>query len=271
MKNKEKKPKSKARNIIEWVLTCVIGAVFLFVAAANISKLLTRNAYGEGTSFGYGVFYVQTNSMEPSYKTGSAIITYKYKPQEIIEHFDKIKDLDLKKTDERCINLTFNDEYSVKHPTGIPGISEQTPITKAIMTHQMFKYEINTSKQEGNGRYIFYVHGINEDSDNYRPYQYQVFTEKELIGEVKVSSGFLGTLTKMLTSVWGLLICLLIPGLYLIIVSVLDMFKAYNNDEEFDSSGTNTGSSAIEGMSQSDYERLKQEMIDEMLNGKGKK
>ena len=43
MAEKEKKPKSKARKIIEWVLFGIFGAGCALVLAANISGMLTKN------------------------------------------------------------------------------------------------------------------------------------------------------------------------------------------------------------------------------------
>lgn len=271
MKKIQKRPKSKVQNIIEWSLTGVIGVVFLFVAACNISKLSTKNSYGYGNSFGYSYYVVLTDSMEPSYKVNTAIITHKDSPEEIYKAFNEIKDLDLSVTDERTINLTFVDAYKGKHASEIPLITNQTNPTKAVMTHQLFKCEINENKKEGEGRYLFYVHGINNDCEKYPTNQYQVFTEKELLGRVKSNSKFLGGLSKFLTSVWGLFICLLIPALYLIIQSVIDIFKAYATDEETSSSIPNTSSGTLNNVSDEEYQKLKEEMINDMLNGKDKK
>lgn len=272
MEKQEKKPKSKLRKAIEWTGTALLGIVFAFVAVCNVAKLLTRNEYGLGTSFGYSSYVVLTNSMEPSYKVKTAIIAYKDDPQKICDMFDEIKDLNLEMDDERNINLTFFDAYKGKHPTGIDSINNQTSPIKAVMTHQMFRYEIDESKTEGQGRYIFFVHGINTESENYKPNQYQVFTEKELLGRVVQNSVVLGAISQFLTSVWGLFICLLIPALYLIISSVIDVYKAVKmkEDEEDLVVDTQDGSTSVNEISEEQYEKLKKEMINEMINGKSK-
>ena len=272
MEKQEKKPKSKLRKAIEWTGTALLGIVFAFVAVCNVAKLLTRNEYWQGTSFGYSSYVVLTNSMEPSYKVKTAIIAYKDDPQKICDMFDEIKDLNLEMDDERNINLTFFDAYKGKHPTGIDSINNQTSPIKAVMTHQMFKYEIDESKTEGQGRYIFFVHGINTESENYKPNQYQVFTEKELLGRVVQNSVVLGAISQFLTSVWGLFICLLIPALYLIISSVIDVYKAVKmkEDEEDLVVDTQDGSTSVNEISEEQYEKLKKEMINEMINGKSK-
>ena len=273
MESKVKKPKSKVRKIIEWVGTIILGIIFLFAAVCNIAKIATRNEYGEGNAFGYSSYVVLTDSMEPVYPVKTAIITYKEKPETILENWNAIKDLNLPSTDERCINLTFMDAYQQPQMSGFSDYTDQTTPTKAVMTHQLFNIKVDNTKQEGEGKYIFFVHGINISEHQAQAGQYQAFTEKELLGVVKMNSKFIGGISGFLSSVWGLLICLLIPCLYIVITSVLDIFKAYKDDDEPVAEGPNgeVSSNSIENMSQEDYEKLKQEMINEMLNGKGDK
>ena len=81
---------------------------------------------------------------------------------------------------------------------------------------------------------------------------------------------------KILAFLMPLFICLLIPCLYIVITCVLDIFKAYHSDDEEEKLATEGASgdapkgNNIDNMSKEDYEKLKQEMINEMLNGKGK-
>ena len=278
MESKVKKPKSKARKIIEWIGTIILGIVFVFAAVCNIAKLTTRNEYGEGNAFGFSSYLVLTDSMEPLYPVDTAIITYKEKPEVIVEKWNEIKDLNLEPTDERNINLTFVDAYSQKVISGSSVYTNQTDNVKdangkpMVMTHQLFNIKIDETKTEGEGKYIFMVHGINIEGYQSREDQFQAFSEKELLGVVKMKSNFIGGVSGFLSSVWGLLICLLIPCLYIVITSVLDTFKAYKDDDEeqLAAEGPNgevTGNK-IDNMSEKDYEKLKQEMINEMLKGK---
>lgn len=287
MENKKvKKPKSKVRKIIEWIGTGILGAVFLFASVCNVSKWITanNNEYGKGDAFGFSSYIVLTDSMEPLYPVDSAIITHKDKPQDIVDAFNEIKDLNLDKLDEKNINLTFVDAYDKKVTSNYAQYNQQTPITSnlatkeyVVMTHQLFEVRVNENVEEGNGRYLFFVHGINTEGHLSGEGQYQVFTEHELLGVVKMKSNFIGGVSGFLSSLWGLFICLLIPCLYIVITSVLDIFKAYHSDddeEELAAEGANgaaTGGNNIENMSQEDYEKLKQEMINEMLNGKDSK
>lgn len=279
MKENVKKPKSKARKIIEWVATIILGLVFCFAAVCNIAKATSKNDYGYGSAFGYGAYNVLTDSMEPVYKVGTAIITYRDEPEEILKKWNEIKDLNLASDDERAINLTFVDAYSVKVNSGFTEYYEQTGNVKddagnyMVMTHQLFNIKVDATKEEGQGRYQFFVHGINTESEHQsKKGQYQVFTEKELLGVVKMNSAFIGAITKFIGSIWGLLICLLIPCLYLVISSILDLYKAYKMEDGDESTeakapeGTN-----MDNISEQEYEKLKQQMLNEMLNGKDEK
>ena len=66
MAEKTKKPKSKARKIIEWVLFGIFGFACAVVLAANISAMVNKKKnYGQSIRFGVGSFVILTNSMEP--------------------------------------------------------------------------------------------------------------------------------------------------------------------------------------------------------------
>ncbi|MCQ2087253.1 MAG: hypothetical protein MJZ37_04175 [Bacilli bacterium] len=272
MEEKVKKQKGKVRKLIEWIGTAILGVIFVFAAVMNVSKLLTRNEYGYGTSFGLSTYVVLTDSMEPKYKVNTAIIAYQDKPEEVVKKWNEIKDLSLELTDDRAINMTFVDAYTTKVGTGMSEYTNQTTPTGVVMTHQLFKVIVNEDVSEGNGRYQFFVHGINISEHQSGVGQYQVFTEKEYLGVVKSNSTFLGGVSRFIGSVWGLLICLLIPCIYLMVTSVLDIFKAYKEDEGDDENNTpSDGGSTFDSLSDKQKEELKQQMLNEMLNGKAGK
>ena len=69
-----KKPKSKTRKIIEWILFGIFGVAFAVVIAGNISSIIHRDEnYGQSLRFGVGSFVVMTTSMEPEIKKDDAI------------------------------------------------------------------------------------------------------------------------------------------------------------------------------------------------------
>ena len=113
--------------------------------------------------------------------------------------------------------------------------------------------------KEGSGRYDFFVQGINKESKNYSGDQGQAFDERVLLGKVQFGSTFLGIVYKGVTSVWGLLILILLPSGYLIITSILDIVKGLKEDDE----DTKQKVESTDGLqlSNEDKERLKSELL----------
>jgi hypothetical protein len=70
----------------------------------------------------------------------------------------------------------------------------------------------------------------------------------------------------------GLIILLLIPAGYLIITSSIDIVKALKEKEETETSGTsNNAPSSLDNIKGADRERLKKELLEEMMNKKKEK
>ena len=280
---KVKKPKSKTRKILEWVLTGFFLVLFAIVGVAQIDGMVhKKDHYGQLIRFGYSNYVVETDSMEPKYKIKTAIIAY-------LEDVDKIYDSYMKDKSKE-IDLTFmyiqtpDTEYTLpqEHPeltnrTNRPGTSD--PAFGLPMTHQVKEIHKNPNVKKGDGRYTFITAGINtrstnmgwtEGSPDLVINQYQAFSEKELLGVVVANSAFLGGVFTFVGSPFGLLALLLIPALYLIITSVIDIFKAYKEPEEEGASSSNKENQdkgTVE-LSEADKKRLKEELLQEMLNKK---
>ena len=265
---KVKKPKSKARKIIEWVLTGIFVALFAVILAGQIDGWVhKKDHYNQQIRFGYSTYVVQTNSMEPKYKVGNAIITYLEDSDKIYERFQK----------GETVDLTFYDAYLAPLPDNIPNDPkltdrihvDQSDIPTPIITHRLREVHVNQGVKKGEGKYIFICAGINTGGNYALEGQYQAFTEKELLGKVIVGSAFLGGVFSFVGSPFGLLVLLLIPAFYLVITSVIDIFKAYKEPEEAaatasDGSTNNTGKEL--NLSEEDKKRLKEELLQEMLN-----
>ena len=269
---KAKKPKSKTRKIIEWVLTGIFLAIFAVVGLAQIDGLVNKKShYNQQIRFGYGTFVVQTDSMEPEYKVKTAIITYLEDADKIYKSYQAGKDID----------VTFFDAYTGENeytkPMDHPELTRRTSATQYPMTHRVQEIHVNENLKKGEGRYTFITAGINRRSEYLGWHegdpdividQYQVFTEKELLGRVKVNSPFLGGVFGFVSSIWGLLILLLIPSFYLIITSVIDIFKAYKEPEEIPEGPKEENKSGEVELSEEDKKRLKEELLKEMINKK---
>ena len=280
-KEKVKKEKSKARKIIEWVFTGLFAVLFVFFAAGQVDGMIHKKEnYGYTVNFGYSYYIITTNSMEPEYKVGTAIISHKVSPEKIVKMFDSNEVVDMTFVGmyrENDVDYDYEDYFPGNITYGgieykLEGNNPVYPkqLNQAI-THRLIDYHIDESKKEGEGRYTFVCAGINTGGELAKEGQYQLLTENELLGIVKVNSKVLGGLFKFITSPWGLLVFLLVPAFYLVITSVLDIFKAMKEPEEENASEgqeKQSGSASLEGLSEKDKERLKREMLEEMLNKK---
>ena len=85
---------------------------------------------------------------------------------------------------------------------------------------------------------------------------------------VVVNSPFLGGVFSFVSSVFGLLVLLLIPAFYLVVTSVIDIFKAYKEPEEEKESASKTSNNGPIQLSEEDKKRLKEQLLEEMLNKK---
>ena len=285
---KVKKPKSKARKIVEWVLTGIFGVLFIVLGIGQIDGMVhQKQHFGQQLKFGYGTFVVQTDSMEKDvsgkkvYGVKSALITHLDNPDKIYKDY-----LSYKGTDKH-IDVTFHDSYTAITEYTKPLEPENSELTTRtpsasypIITHRVREIHVNPNVKKGEGKYTFIVAGINPYSTNLgwkegEPpitiNQYQVFTEKELLGRVVIGSAFLGGVFGFVSSIWGLLILLLIPAFYLVITSVIDIFKAYKEPAEEGQSSSKEEKGESKGsveLSEEDKKRLKEELLQEMLNKK---
>lgn len=252
---KEKKPKSKARRIIEWILTGIFVAVFGFFSAMQIIAISTKGQNHNVPLYGnMQVLQILTDSMEPKYKVNGVVFVEKVDPAEL-----KVGD-----------DVTFM--WTVRGML-IP------------MTHQLS--EIKTPAETENNHYQFVAHGINTESKQCAgdingtatadcTDQTQEFNETVLLGKVVGYSAAIGFAFSIMTEWWGLLVLLLIPALYLIITSVIDIVKAAKLDDEPATATPNGDGTApnpddkLSNLSEEDRKRLKEELLNQMMEEKMK-
>lgn len=244
MAETEKKKKPLWQRILSWVMTGLIGLIVVGVLAFQINGMVNKDKnYGVNMMFGRATLIVLTDSMEPVYPVGSAIFIEDVKPETIKEGDD----------------LTFF--WS----------SEGMVVTHRVLSAPVF--------DEADQKWHFVCHGINSESERCKnsdgsywdcTSQTQEFSEDYLIGKVTGVSKAYGKVYSFFTSIWGLIFLLAIPAGYLIIVSVGDIVKALKEDDEDEPKKEveSSGTSSIEGLSKEDIERLKQDMLNEMLEEK---
>ena len=111
---------------------------------------------------------------------------------------------------------------------------------------------INTKSNQGPGGTIIDLTG-----------NIQITSEEDFIGLVTGKSGFLTFTQKVFSSVWTLILLILVPALYIIISTIVDLAKALDDNEEKVPSNN-----VLSELSEKDKERLKKEMLEEMMKAK---
>ena len=266
MAEKVKKEKSKLRKILEWVGISIFGALAIFAMAATVSGMIHKKEhYNQSIRFGIGTFTVETESMEPEIKVGDMIITY---AEDVTKFQERLASSD-------TIDVTF---FNINVDTGTvtpddPAFTTQTDPVYMPMTHRLREVHVREEVEFGNGKYVFVVSGINDQSERWSPDQFQMFTEKEYLGTVKITNTFAGHLMKFISSPIGLIILLLVPAAYLIVVSSMDIFKAVKEEESKAENNDKLEGDHLSNLSQKDRDRLKNELLEEMIKAKkeGKK
>lgn len=254
---KDKKPKSKAKKVIDWVIT---GVLATFIVGIAVIQIVNKTS-GSQNLFGSMYQKVLTDSMEPVYKVDDVIVVKDADPADIKEKFDEGKNVDVSfkwNVSKYCAALlNDNSQYVVS------------------MTHRLveviYSDVADTDPITGETyHYTFKAHGINTESNFCKvgekygdcTNQYQLFHEGSLIGKVERKSYFM----TFATSTWGLLVLILIPCLYLITVSVIDICKALDKREEESENGQNKD--PLAGLSEKDKKRLKKQMLNDLLGNK---
>ena len=261
---KKKKEKSKARKIVEWILFIVFGLLFAFILAGNINGMINKkDNYGQSIRFGVGSFIVLTDSMEPEIPQDSAIITYKEDCKAFADRLAKGETIDVTFANVTIPATIEPDTPEFKFENG-----GRLIVTNQIMTHRLVEVHEDTTINFGDGRFIFVTTGINNGGYESLKGQYQEFTEKEYLGTVKVTNAFLGKVFQFIASPIGLIILLLVPAGYLIVVSSIDILRAMKETEEREDAVAASGGGKLDGLSDEDRERLKRELLDEMINAK---
>ena len=169
MPKKEKKPKSKARKIVEGILTGITLAILGFAATSLITGMIFKK-HGVALMFNsYGACQVLTASMEPDYPVKSTIIVKKCSIQHLIESFDK----------GETVDVTFLNYNIGPGPIdAIPDGKRELVAINKIMTHRMISYYVDENATDVNDKYLIYTAGINaKETETGKLEQYQVLNE----------------------------------------------------------------------------------------------
>ena len=253
---KPKKPKSKARKIIDWVITGVFAALLVGLGVLQIVNKVSNNQ----NVFGPQYQRIITDSMSPVYKINDVIVIEKTSPAALYKRVTIDK--------EENVDVSF--EWTVN--------GKKVSMTHRLMSVTYYEepqYNMTTGEHF---QYRFVAHGINKESEwckwsgGYMDCtgQTQIFNEHALIGKVTRKSPIMA----FMTSIWGLIVLLLVPCLYLLISSIVDIVKAIEDKEEVPADGQVVGEASdkpkdpLSGLSEKEKEKLKKQMLDEMLGKK---
>ena len=224
--------------------------------------------YNQTIRFGMGTFVIWTDSMEPEIKVDDMIITFKEDSEKFGERLKNGETIDIAFADVDLGLYFFEpDTPEFKKENG----GERSKETKMVMTHRLREVHVNEDVEFGKGRYYFVTSGINTGGVESKEGQYQVITEKEYLGTVKVVNTFLGKFMSFVSSPYGLIILLLVPAAYLIVVSSMDIYKAVKEDEAASNEPSNLSGDHLSNISEADKERLKNEILEEMMQKKKEK
>ena len=260
---KKTKKKSKVAKIIEWVILGIFGVIFGLFAISTVTGMVqAKDHHDQVLRFGFGNFIVLTNSMEPEIPKDAAIVTY----------MEDIKSFPDRLAKGETIDVTFfNENTGIEIEPDAPEFVKGGDIyTDLVMTHRLREVHIREDVEFGQGRYVCIASGTNTGGEHSLEGQYQIFTETQYLGTVKIANAFLGGIFNFVASPWGLIILLIIPAGYLIISFGIDIFKELKKSEQEPQVVVGSGDSRLSGMSEADKARLKQELLDEMINSKKK-
>lgn len=273
------KKKSKVKKICNWIIAGLFGSLLVTLTIFNLVNKFT----GNGFVFGSQYPMVLTDSMEPEYMVGDVLVINKIKNyDDLIEQY-RFGDDGIENSEDDASSvilpgtttLTEGAKIDLTFYYDITGSGKEYSVT-----HRLSQVIIRDDVEVGNGKYIFTTHGINTNSEQCSTNggdctgQTQTFDETKVIGKVKEVNGFLTIVYTAFTSTWGLLILILIPATYLIITSVIDIVKSMSEKEESPSSTGNTNQSKdnlLQQLSPEDLERLKKELLNELLEKGGHK
>ena len=270
----EIKKKSKVKKVFNWIIAGVFGSLLVAITIFN----LVNKFAGDGFIFGSQYPMVLTDSMEPEYMVGDVLIINKVKSySDLVEEY-RLGDDGVENTEDDAIvtigssttTLVDGATIDLTFLYDIAGIGEEFSVT-----HRVSKVVIREDLEEGSGRFFFTTHGINTDSEQCSTNggdctnQTQSFDERKVIGRVQSVNGFLTVVYSVFTSTWGLLALILIPAIYLIITSVIDIVKTMSEKEETSSSSNSANpvkDDLLSQLSPKDLERLKKDLLNELLD-----
>ncbi|MBR4800152.1 MAG: signal peptidase I [Clostridia bacterium] len=234
MAEKTKKPVTKAKKIYNIVSTIIVALVFV-VLVAVVAMMLSQRHNGEDSKlFGYYMYDVVTDSMTPTIKEGSVILS-----KEVKDANSELKEGDI---------ITFT------APSGtLAGYNE---------THRIVRIQ---RKEDGTIDYIitegdYYNPDKNPNAPEHKEDAWKLKPEAVKAKYVKTAK-FIGGLREFLSHWYGYVVLIVIPMCVVMTLFIIGYVRdkaAYIKQEEEKKSGEKA---RLEGLSEEDKKRLLDEYL----------
>lgn len=178
----DKADKKPHNLLINKISSIVIGAIFILVTIALLSLVVQSSGGKKPSIFGYRLYFVLTDSMEPTLEVNDVLLSEIMSAEEVE---DKVKEGDI---------ITFVAEYGMQS-----GMTITHRVVKGVYFDETYQ------------RYMLQTKGDNEKASIDPP----VPVENVRAKMVKTVSG-ISKLYKSLTSTMGLLLILIIPCIFVL-------------------------------------------------------
>src|SRR5574344_2010035 len=254
-----KKKKALWKVILDWVFGIFIVTI---IAVEGYGLLTAKNNYNVPNFFGYQIMHVLTDSMEKNYKDDSSIheypvgdgvivkkvdfslitsTTFTKNGQEITFYGDSKSSIKADQyLDSNDNPVHYPSNNSLSYESSYPGdnldgsvIAYYSTILQQVVTHRVMEIDCLKST-DGTSTYYFYTRGDNLNaqtcpeggcSRSYRD-SYTGISQEYVLGVVVGDSLALGTISKLSTEPWFVLLLVLVPLSLIVVFSAIDFIKA---------------------------------------------
>lgn len=140
MTKSDKKPKSKARKIIDIALSVLTGLFLAIIVLCAISVVISKLKGQEANLFGYRFIYIVTDSMEPELMVGSSILVKNCDADDIevgdyvsyISEDSALANSSIKLITHKCVKAKYYDEELGGYYILTQGIKEGAPVDAPV-------------------------------------------------------------------------------------------------------------------------------------------
>lgn len=232
MSKEKKSEKTKARKIYDIVSTIIIAIIFIFLVAVVSLMLWQRKTGTDSNIFGYYLYNVLTDSMEPTIDTGDIIICKK---------IDNVND------------LKVGDIITFTAPSGrLKGYNE---------THRIYEIQYN---DDGSIKFIKTAGDNKYDGDTVKVDDWLLQPDNIKAKYIKTTT-VVSLIRNLLTKWYGYVLLIVLP---LIIVFILFVIGVVNDKVKYEKEKqlNNSKQEYIEGLSEDEKKKITAEYLNQIDN-----